>query len=152
MRYYAIYDLVGVAVSDTYPWHETLFINGVAKEGETDYNACRQKIRISYCREIPLEDLRFIGDGNYISPSAYADKEYGVRIEKLEDGWNLIVAQECNEWLVIAMELALLATNHTWVHAAALEKDGDVLLLPSWGGVGKTATVCRYVRNYGWHS
>jgi len=24
------------------------------------------------------------------------------------------------------------------------------LLMPSWGGVGKTATVCRFVRDYGW--
>ena len=150
MRYYAVYDLVGIAVCDDYPWCETLFINGVATESEMAFNACRQKIRVSYQRDLTLEDVRFIGDNNYISPSAYVDKEYGIRIEKLEDGWNLITAQECNEWLVIAMELSLLATNHTWIHAAALEKNGDVLLLPSWGGVGKTATVCRYVREYGW--
>ena len=150
MRYYALYNLVGIAVGDDYPWHDTLFINGVVNESETDYNTCAQKIRVSYRSELPMEDVRFIGDGNYISPNAYVDKEYGVRIEKLNDGWNLIVSQECNEWLVIAMELSLLATNHTWIHAAALEKDGSVLLLPSWGGVGKTATVCRFVRNYGW--
>lgn len=150
MKYYALYDLVGIAVDDTYPWQETLFINGVANESETAYHACRQKIKIFYQRALHLEDLRFIGDGNYIGPSAYADKEYGVRIEKLENGWNLTVTQECNEWLVIAMELSLLATDHTWIHAAALEKEGDVLLLPSWGGVGKTATVCRYVRSFGW--
>lgn len=36
------------------------------------------------------------------------------------------------------------------IHGAAVEHDGEVYLMPSWGGVGKTATVCEFVRNHGW--
>ena len=152
MRYYAIYDLVGIRVSDKYPWLDTLFItHGVATEGKAAYDACRRKIRVSYEKELPMEDVRFIGDGAYIGHDVYLDEQYGVRIQKTSDTelW-LRATQECNEWLVIAMQLSLLGCGHTMIHAAALEKDGQVLMLPSWGGVGKTATVCRFVREYGW--
>lgn len=150
MKYYAIYDLVGIAVHENYPWNDTLFINGVAEESEESFKNCHQKIYVNYSTELSMGDVRSIGDGAYIGRDMYLDQKYGVRIEKRTDGWKMTVTQECNEWLVIAVQLSLLATNHTWIHAAALEKDGDVLLLPSWGGVGKTATVCQYVREYGW--
>lgn len=151
MRYYSIYDLVGVQVSDTYPWCDTLFLShGVAKEGEDAYTACCQKVHIDFTKELPMEDVRFIGDGAYIGSNVYVDEQYGVRIEKTANGFRLLVTQECNEWLVIAVQLALLNCGHSLIHAAALEKDGEVLLLPSWGGVGKTATVCRFVREHGW--
>lgn len=150
MKYYAIGNLVGIAVHECYPWDDTLFINGVAKEGLEAFACCSQKIYIHYHTSLNMENVRSIGDGAHIGHDTYVDQKYGVRIEKKPDGWSLNVTQECNEWLVIAVQLSLLATNHTWIHGAALEKDGKVLLLPSWGGVGKTATVCQYVRKYGW--
>lgn len=151
MRYYSIYDLVGVQVSDAYPWCETLFLSqGVAEDGETAYQACQQKIYVDYAKALPMEDVRFIGDGAYIGQNIYVDEQYGVRVEKRADGLRLLATQECNEWLVIAVQLALLNCNHSLIHAAALEKNGEVLMFPSWGGVGKTATVCRFIREYGW--
>lgn len=150
MKFYAIYDLVGVRVGDEYPWCDTLFLNGVANEGEAAYNACKQKIDIDFQKTLPMEDVRFIGDGAYIGENVYVDEQYGARIEKQSNRWHLVAAQECNEWLVITVQLALLACDYTLIHAAALEKDGSVLMLPSWGGVGKTATVCRFIREHGW--
>lgn len=151
MRYYAIYDLVGIRVADEYPWVDTLFItHGVAVEGQQAYEACRRKIDVVFEKKLPMEDVRFIGDGAYIGNDVYVDEQYGVRIERSELGLTLRVSQECNEWLVIALQLSLLECGRTLIHAAALEKDGQVLLLPSWGGVGKTATVCRFVREHGW--
>ena len=150
MKFYAIYDLVGIRIGDEYPWCETIFLNGVATEDEEAYNACKQKIIVDYQKSLSINDVRFIGDGAYISGSVYVDGNYGVRIERLADHWHLIASQECNEWLVILIQLALLDNNHTLIHAAALEKNEEVLLLPSWGGVGKTATVCKFVRDYGW--
>lgn len=151
MKYYSIYDLVGVCVSDDYPWCDTLFLScGVALDGEAAFNACAQKIYVDFEKKLPMEDVRFIGDGAYIGQNVYVDEQYGVRIERSAESLRLRVAQECNEWLVIAVQLALLNSGHSLLHAAALEKDGQVLLLPSWGGVGKTATVCRFVREYGW--
>ena len=151
MRYYSVYDLVGIQVCDGYPWCDTLFLShGVAKDGKDAYELCRQKIHVDFTKELPMGDVRFIGDGAYIGQDVYLDEQYGVRVEKHEDYWRLIVTQECNEWLVIVLQLALLNCEHSLIHAAALEKDGKVLLLPSWGGVGKTATVCRFIREYGW--
>lgn len=151
MRHYAIYDLVGVQVNDSYPWADTLFLNcEVSKKEETAYQACCRKISIDWMKELPMEDVRFIGDGAYIGQDVYVDTQYGVRIEKKADGLHLIVTQECNEWLVIAVQISLLSCGYSLLHAAAVEKDGEVLLLPSWGGVGKTATVCRFIREYGW--
>ncbi len=152
MRYFSIYDLVGVRVCDEYPWVDTLFItHGIAKEDKDTYEACRQKIHVVFKKELPMADVRFIGDGAYIGSNVYVDEQYGVRIEMTSDRViRLLVSQECNEWLVIAMQLSLLRCGCTLLHAAALEKDGKVLLLPSWGGVGKTATVCRFVREHNW--
>lgn len=151
MKFYAIFDLVGIQVDDSYPWCDTIFLSkGVAEETLEAYEVCKKKIRVSFRKEIPMDDVRFIGDGAYIGQNVYVDQQFGVRIQKNRDGYDMTVSQECNEWLVIILELSLLETNHTLLHAAALEKDGDALLLPSWGGVGKTATVCRYVRQHGW--
>lgn len=151
MKYYSIYNLVGVGVSDTYPWTDTLFItHGVAVEGQDAFKNCRSKIRIDFAKELPMADVRFIGDGAYIGENVYVDEQYGVRVEKKKGYLRLLVTQECNEWLVIALQLSLLDCGYTLMHAAALEKERRVLLLPSWGGVGKTATVCRFVREYGW--
>ena len=152
MKYYSVYDLVGIRISDAYPWIDTLFItHGVAKEGKEDYQTCKQKISIHFHKELPMNDVRFIGDGAYIGENVYVDEQYGVRIERHPGKpLTLRVSQECNEWLVIALQLCLLECGRTLIHAAALEKDNQVLLLPSWGGVGKTATVCRFVREHGW--
>lgn len=152
MKYYSIYDLVGIRVCNEYPWVDTLFItHGISVEGKDAYDACRRKITVIFKKNLPMEDVRFIGDGAYIGENCYVDEQYGVRIEQDSDTeLNLLVSQECNEWLVIALQLSLLSCGHTLIHGAALEKDGQVLLLPSWGGVGKTATVCRFVREHGW--
>lgn len=151
MRYYSVYDLVGIQVDDSYPWCDTLFLShGVAQDGKDAYQRCRQKVHIDFVKELPMKDVRFIGDGAYIGENVYLDEQYGARIETHPEYWRLLVTQECNEWLVIVLQLALLNCNHSLIHAAALEKEGQVLLLPSWGGVGKTATVCRFIREHGW--
>lgn len=151
MKYYSIYDLVGVQVSDAYPWIDTLFLTcGISIEGKAAYDACKTKIHVDFSKNLPMEDVRFIGDGAYIGQDIYVDEQYGVRIEKKDDALRLLVTQECNEWLVIALQLSLLECGHSLLHAAALEKEGEVLLFPSWGGVGKTATVCRFIREHGW--
>jgi len=43
-----------------------------------------------------------------------------------------------------------LQNRAVFVHGAALERDGQALLFPSWGGVGKTALVAELVRSHGW--
>lgn len=151
MRFFSVLDLVGIAVDENYPWQDTLFIaQGVSMIGKDAYEKCKRTITVSYRKKLDFNAFRFIGDGAYIGENAYADESYGAIITKKEKGFDLSVSQECNEWLVILLQISLLEIGYTLLHAAALEKDGEVLLLPSWGGVGKTATVCRFVREHGW--
>lgn len=152
MTYYLLQNLIEISVSDTYIWKDTLFINGgLAEISEHSSFGCQNKIVIEKISALNLSNVRCIGDRVYIGENTYVDEQYGVRLERIsQNEIHLKVTQECNEWLVITIELLLLSQNMTLLHAAAIEKDGEVLLLPSWGGVGKTATVCRFIQNYGW--
>jgi hypothetical protein len=55
-----------------------------------------------------------------------------------------------HEWLMWALQLVMLQSHATFVHCAAVEKDGEAILFPSWGGVGKTAIATSFVRDDGW--
>ncbi|WHY33855.1 hypothetical protein QNH44_23070 [Cytobacillus firmus] len=148
----SINNLVGIAVDDSYPWIDTLFIStGVASLKEEDYEKCSAHIFIKKTNNLNISDCRDIGGEIFISHHTIVDTRYGVRIDR-NDSRNitLTVTQECNEWLTICLQLLLLELDCTLIHAAALEKDGDVILLPSWGGVGKTATVIKMISEGGW--
>ncbi|PBB06453.1 hypothetical protein [Salimicrobium humidisoli] len=147
-----ISNLIGVKIDKSYPWKDTLFINsGIATFGDAEYEKSKATISIEKCKTLSSDDCRDIGEGMLIGNNVFVDMKYGVRIERESNNHiTLKVVQECNEWLVICIQLLLLELNCTLVHAAALEKDGEVLLLPSWGGVGKTATVMRMVKEGEW--
>lgn len=51
-----------------------------------------------------------------------------------------------NPWL----QLLLVPQGVSMVHAAAVERDGDVLLLPAFGGAGKTFSAGLLVKNHGY--
>ena len=144
--------LIGIEIDQDYPWKDTLFIySGIASFVPGDYEKCSANITILKCDKLEKDDCREIGDGILIGNNTLIDTKYGVRLERNSSYHiTLKVTQECNEWLVICMELLLIELNCTFVHAAALEKNKEVVLLPSWGGVGKTATVMRMVRENGW--
>jgi hypothetical protein len=148
----SIKNLVGIEIDEDYPWKDTLFINsGVATVEQSDYEKCRATISIKKCNQIDTNDCRDIGNNIFIGSNAFVDIKYGVRLERKESHRiTLKVTQECNEWLIISLQLLLLEMNCTLIHAAALEKNGEVILLPSWGGVGKTATVMNMVCEDGW--
>jgi hypothetical protein len=148
----SINNLVGIAVDNSYPWIDTLFIStGVASLKEEDYEKCKAHILIKKTNKLNTSDCRDIGDEIFISHNALVDTRYGVRIDRNNSrNITLTVTQECNEWLTICLQLLLLELDCTLIHAAALEKNGEVVLLPSWGGVGKTATVMKMVSEGGW--
>lgn len=148
----SINNLIGVSVDESYPWVDTLFIkSGVATFNIEDYEKCKAYVSIEKKNSINTSDCRDIGDGMFISNSFFVDIKYGVRIEKKGPNQiSLIVTQECNEWLIICVQLLLLQLDCTLIHGAALEKNGEVILLPSWGGVGKTATVMHMVSDNCW--
>lgn len=148
----SISKLISVEVEDSYPWKDTLFINsGVATFDKEDIKKCSASISIQRCTETSVDDCRDIGEGLFIGENVFVDNNFGVRLERKDKKHiTMKVTQECNEWLVICIQLLLLELNCTLIHAAALEKNSEVVLLPSWGGVGKTATVLRMVKEDGW--
>jgi hypothetical protein len=50
-------------------------------------------------------------------------------------------------WL---MQVVLLQGDASFIHASCVEKDGQALLLPAWGGVGKTSLMYQMVVFGGW--
>ncbi|MDD6146660.1 MAG: hypothetical protein PUB43_06440 [Oscillospiraceae bacterium] len=150
MTSFYIDDFIQIDIDDSYKWISTLFFNnGLAICGTNE--KCKGKILLKRVSSIEKSDVRSIGDGAYIGDRLYIDEKYGVRFERIDsDTISLTVIQECNEWLVISIELLLLQQNKTMIHAAAVEKNGKALLLPSWGGVGKTAIVCKMIKEHGW--
>ncbi|MBQ8576620.1 MAG: hypothetical protein IJ449_01430 [Clostridia bacterium] len=139
-------------MDDQYPWTETLFFHKYLADRTVEmYNQCKAFIEVHYVKKISTENARWIGDQTYIGDNLYIDLAYGAKIERTDEKRiSLTVSQECNEWLVILLEISLLLCGYTMIHGAGVEKDGKVYLMPSWGGVGKTATVCEFVRNHDW--
>lgn len=152
MKYYTINKTVGISVDDSYPWVDTLFFHQhLADKNPNTYKECKVFIEVYYQKKLDYSNVRWIGEDAYIGSGVYMDKGYGVRIERPSgECIRLTVSQECNEWIVILLELSLISCGCTMIHGAAVEYDGNVYLMPSWGGVGKTATVCEFVRNQGW--
>lgn len=148
--FYNFLDLIEVEVSESYMWKDTLFVEHICKKSDVHNDGLKGYIEIEKIENIDLKNVRSIGDDYFIGDNIYVDKKFGVILKRCsENKIKLSVTQECNEWLIIAFELMLLQQEKTIIHAASVEKDGKVLLMPSWGGVGKTATVCTFVNN-GW--
>lgn len=147
----SILGLIGIEVDPNYPWKDTLFFyNDELINNNVNFDKCNVYIKVNYVKKIDAKDCRDLGNGILIGDNFIIDKEYGVKIEKQKGIFYLSTTQECNEWLIICFQLALLEQNLTFIHAAGLEKEDQVLLLPSWGGVGKTATVVRMIKEQKW--
>ncbi len=147
-----IADVVCVELDEAYPWTDSLLANtGIARQHPAGCDKCHTRIRVRYAQSIDSAGCREVMDGIWISDSAFISDEYGIRLSFPDPSTILIeTRQECDEWFMICLQVALLRNDLTFVHAAAVCKDGEALLLPSWGGVGKTACVAKLVREYGW--
>jgi hypothetical protein len=110
----------------------------------------RPQVRVSYSPQLSTSGMRELDHQLWISRSALLDRKYGVRLESPEpDVLSLETTGACLEWRMWALQWALLRTNATFVHAAALERDGKALLFPSWARIGKTALVKRFIDGLG---
>ena len=56
----------------------------------------------------------------------------------------------CFSGYVPMVQLALLNHGATFCHSSAIERDGEAILFPACGGVGKTSLMSRYVEQ-GWN-
>ena len=47
-------------------------------------------------------------------------------------------------------QLANVAVGQSYIHASSFERDGDVVAMAAWGGVGKTTAMLKLVSERGW--
>ena len=81
----------------------------------------------------------------------FYDANLSVAIIKNSDtDFSIFASYECPEWFNVMLEVMMLKAGLTFVHAAALEKNGSSVLLPARGGVGKTATAMKLIKQHGW--
>lgn len=108
-------------------------------------------LRLACVPHLSLKGLRKLQTGLYTGDSVLLDRRYRVRLRPLEsDGLCIESQTACPEWLIWALQLTLLRARATFVHGASVERGGRALLLPSWGGIGKTAIAARLVKDHGW--
>jgi len=111
----------------------------------------RPQVKVSYTSRLSSNGMRELSRGVFVGQQSLLDRKYGLRLESATaSNLSLQADNACLEWLTWAMQLTLLKTHATFIHAVGIEIDGKALLFPSWGGVGKTAIAKGFVQDLGW--
>lgn len=153
MKYFSIHNIVGIEVYDNYKWADTLIVNiPMFETNENGFKKCPSKITIKYNKKVEIKDAYEVVPYIFIDRinNKIFDKKYGALIEITNSTIDITVTQECNEWMMMMLEYSLLKNKCTFMHSAGVEKDGFAYIFPSWGGVGKTASVAKLVRENGY--
>ena len=117
---------------------------------EKEFSQCTSSLSVYTIDKLETEGYLSDGD-NYYDARTFIDPKLGVVIRKeAENAFSIGANQDCPEWFMCMLEIVLLKSGITFAHCAALEKDGQALFLPARGGVGKTATVVKMIREHGW--
>ncbi len=108
------------------------------------------KIKVNKVNSFDLSDHREYYDGIFISPKSLIDNKYGVEVIMTKNEIILNTKFRFIEWLMYSIQLALLRVDCTLIHGAAVSKNKEAILFPSWGGVGKTAILNDFVKKFGY--
>ncbi|MDO5555315.1 MAG: hypothetical protein Q4G09_01260 [Clostridia bacterium] len=143
-----IIGLIGIEIDDNYKWKDTLIIDeNVASMDEKEYLKCKEFIKVKYNKKIDYSKARKIEEKIYGCEEYIYDHEKKTKIYfKNETTCVIETNQEANEWIMIMLNIMLLKQNYSIIHAAAVSNEKGALLLPSWGGVGKTASVAKLIK------
>lgn len=146
----SVLGVIGVDVDERYKWKDTLFLDsGVCSYEPELYKKSKRIIKIKYTKTVDFRGARKIEEDIYACNEYVFDKEKNIKIY-FEDKNTCVLEsnQEVNEWLTVMLQVMLLGEGYSFVHAAAVENNkGECILLPSWGGVGKTATVAKMLKS-----
>lgn len=82
---------------------------------------------------------------------SFYDSKYNVKYFSNQNSLHIKVNQFGLEWIKWAMQLANLRLNQCFIHSSAVEKNGEAIAFPSWGGVGKTTLTSGLVRDRGYN-
>ena len=149
MKYLSIHNIVGLEINDSYKWYDTLIPNiPMFESSKEKVEKINTIIRINYKKRLELEDSYEVVPYIFINRNSnqFYDKKYGCIISKEKNGYSIDCCQECNEWIMMILEYCLLKNGATFIHSAGVAKDGKAYVFPSWGGVGKTASVAKLIR------
>ena len=144
----SVLNVVGIDVDDNYKWKDTIFLDDkLCSYDEKDYKKCKKFIKIKYSKKLNINGSRQIEENVYACDKFIYDKDKKIKIIKEDDNnFELESNQEVNEWLVIMLQILLLTEGYSFIHAAAvIHEHNESIVMPSWGGVGKTATVSKLI-------
>lgn len=150
--FFSFHGIVGVEIEDRYPWFDTLFIKPLpAYSNEEEFAGCKRFIRVRYQSKLKPVPAVDIGKGMQLTGKMLIDTGYGCSL--CWENENTLVIQttrECNEWLLICLQVMLLAEGYSLIHGAAFCRDSKGLLIASRAGAGKTGCVSEMVNQAGW--
>ncbi len=143
----SIIGVIGISIDDNYKWKDSLISPRVTCSDEKIYEKCKQFIEIKYVKKVDYSKARRITGEIYGCDEFIYDNEKTIKIYFKNENTCVIESnQQVNEWFKIIVNILLLKEGYTFIHAAAVSKDNKALVLPSWGGVGKTASVSKLIR------
>ncbi len=149
MKYLSIHGIVGLEIDDNYKWYDTLIPNiPMFESNAKEVEKIGTKIKVTYKKKLELKESYEVVPYIFINRNTnqFYDKKYGCIVSKENNGYRIECSQECNEWIMMLLEYCLLLNNATFIHSAGVAKDGKAYVFPSWGGVGKTASVAKLIR------
>lgn len=151
-----IHGLLHLVVDSNSPWRTAWLASRrdvlAVGRGDCPLAPDAPTLRLCYDKQLPLAGMVQLKQGVFARGNAVYDAKYRVRLESPQGGiLELYTDNPAQEWISWGIQLALLAAGGTFVHAAGLERDGQVLMLASWANVGKTAIVASLVRDHGWN-
>lgn len=149
-----IHNIIDIEIDEKFTWREAWLrnIDDVIKLNAFTTNVSEKYlIKVVYTNSFSLEDMRKLEESIYIKKNALLDLKYRVQLES--PSRNLLILKTdspCLEWLEWLLQIVFLGAGFSFIHGAAIEKEGKALVFPSWGGVGKTALVTKFVRELKW--
>lgn len=140
-------------IDDTFPWWHAWreALADALDEGSSGTDGSTPVIWWQSGAVLPAVGLRKLEEHIYVGDGVVVDRYYRIRLEAA-NGHALTITSDnpALEWLSWSLQLGALLRRATFVHCAALERDGEAVIFPAWGGIGKTALVAEFVRRRGW--
>ena len=151
-RVYCLSPGLDVVIKGDAQWEDSIYTYfGDTPVREESMNKSSELL-IELDSDINTNDMRVSvhPDLSYDSHSFY-DSKYDAEYAVNGDDTHLKLNQFGVEWLKWSMQLANLRSDQYFIHSSAVEKDGDVIVFPSWGGVGKTTITSGLVKDLGFN-
>lgn len=79
----------------------------------------------------------------------FYDKKYNTLVHPQDGEYHLKIGQFNLDWLIWCLQLLSLKSSSSFCHSAAVERNGNAILFPSWGGVGKTTITSGLIKKEG---